>query len=130
MSLADSLRGAAHSGISVLGGDHALKVQLRTATQNVLSGHTTIDSTGHAITAARFRYRAEDVDGTNVLTGDQRFYLSGVDLVSAGVVPSKDDQLEENGRVWSIVALEANQPDLDDDPLYYRAQCRQRGAST
>jgi hypothetical protein len=90
-----------------------------------MSGNVTRTSTRTQLTATCFNYRERDIDGTNVLMGDRKFYVSALDVTEAGLTLSQDDRIEALGKTWSIMKLNTIRPDPGDSAIGFVARCRQ-----
>lgn len=87
-----------------------------TGTYDPSTGTTPVTVTELATTAAVFAYDQKYIDGTLILQGDQRAYMT------PAVMPKQGDLLAWHGRDWSIVAVKPISP--AGVPVVYEAQLR------
>jgi hypothetical protein len=80
------------------------------------TGTTPVTVAEIATTAAVFAYDQKYIDGTLVLQGDQRAYMT------PGVMPKQGDVLAWQGRDWQVVAVKPIAP--AGTPVVYEAQLR------
>lgn len=97
-------------------GASATLKRVTTGVYDPVTGTTTDTTTELATTAAVFAYDQKYIDGTLILQGDQRAYMT------PAVMPKQGDLLAWQGRDWSIVAVKPISP--AGVPVVYEAQLR------
>jgi hypothetical protein len=123
-NVTDQLKSAWHGAIKTFS-DSEISLIQTTETVNSMSGNVTRTSTSTNLSAAAFNYRERDIDGTNVLIGDRKFYISAKDVADNNLTLSQNDRIDAMGKTWSIIWLRTLRPDVGGDPIGYVARCRQ-----
>lgn len=108
MSFYSDLAADAHSLISEFGS--AVTLTRVTpggydADTGITTGETTTNYTGYGV---KFEYAANMIDGSRILQGDQRCYLSTVGIVN----PAPSDTMTINSVVYRVVESRPLQPAL------------------
>ena len=67
---------------------------------------------------AKFDYEQRNIDGTQIRQGDQRVYLSAIDIVN----PQTGDHLTINTKVFEVIASRPLEP--ADTPVLFEVQVR------
>lgn len=60
-------------------------------------------------------YKAQEIDGTNILAGDAQIYISSVGLA---IAPTAGDMVQANGKTFRIVNTDPNRYDNITDVVF------------
>lgn len=120
-----------HWALSQMGAGATVTLRRRVTTANPMGGSPTITDTNTTVTAAMFRYRQKDIGtvvrtqsgGATVVEAEDRVcYISALELASAGVTPTDNDQIIDGTDVFNIIRLQPNQP--GNEEVYWKAILR------